>query len=107
MTIKTKYTQVEEKDVKSNKVNCIKSSLIYEDGEGTRRKGYYIYTVPCYISSECCIILSQVTGVEKLIINLKDKRNSKTVKEDAEIMFETESDNLEKYLISTLSLIKK
>ena len=107
MVITTKYTQVEEKDVKGNKVNSIKSSLIYEDGEGTRKKGYYVYAVPCYANSERCIILSQVTGVEKLIIDLKNRRNSKTVKEDAEIMFETESDNLEKYLISTLSLIKR
>ena len=107
MTIKTKYTQVEEKDVKGGKVNCIKSSLIYEDGEGTRRKGYYVYADPCYVGSACRIVFSQVIGVGKLLIDLKDRRNSKKIKEDAEIMFETESDNLEKYLISTLSLIKK
>ena len=107
MTIKTKYTQVEEKNVKGDRVNKIRSSLIYEDGEGTRRKGYYIYTVPCFVDFGPCTALVKDLGVIKLLIDLKDRRNSKTVKEDAEIMFETESDNLEKYLISTLSLVKR
>ena len=107
MTIKTKYTWVEEKNVKGNRVNKIRSSLIYEDGEGTRRKGYYAYAIPCFVDFGPCITLAKDLGVIKLLIDLKDRRNSKRVKEDAEIMFETESDNLEKYLISTLSLIKK
>ena len=106
MRISTKYTNVEEKTTNDGKINSIKSTLFYEDGMGIRKKGYYICTVPCFVESFGTVLLPKLS-TEKMIINLQGKRNTKVVKEDAEIMFETERDNLEKYLIATLSLIKK
>ena len=106
MRVSTKYTNVEEKVLKDGKVNSIKSTLFYEDGMGVRKKGYYVCSTPCFVDGFGTVLLPKLSS-EKMIINLQGKRNTKIIKENAEIMFETERDNLEKYLIATLSLIKK
>ena len=103
-TIRSKVIDVKEITAENRTINAIKSVLIYEDGLGIRRKGYYVITSLAHKTQDACIV--HPCGIEKLVVDLRDKKNSTKVKEDAEISFEYESDNLQKYYIDKLSLQK-
>ena len=102
--IQSKIVNTNEIEKDGKKVNALKSILTYEDGQGVRKKGYYITTSLALKTPDATFVYP--CGIEKLIVDLKDKNNTRVVREDAEMMFETESDIIEKHYMDKLSLHK-